>query len=113
MCEEKIMLLSVKFSKMKSITHTLRLSPALRERLKSGSMRPRRDAGLPDKRLPGKRKGKLKEKGECMCVASSTYFEILPPFPANNHSVVTLSGPDLSMWLLCERKKFYPYKEPH
>lgn len=96
------MLLSVKFSKMKSITHTLRLSPALRERLKSGSMRPRRDAGLPDKRLPGKRKGKLKEKGECMCVASSTYFEILPPFPADNHSVVTLSGPDLSMWLLCE-----------
>lgn len=47
MCEEKRMLratlkelLSVKFSKMKSITHTLWLSPALGERLKSGSMRP-------------------------------------------------------------------------
>ena len=101
MREEKIMLLSVKFSKMKSITHTLRLSPALRERLKSGSMRPRRDAGLPDKGLPGKRKGKLKEKLSS-CVASSTYFEILPPFPANNDSVVTLSRPDLSMRLLCE-----------
>lgn len=29
-----------------------------------------------------------------MYVASSTYFSILPSFPVNNCSAVTLSGPD-------------------
>lgn len=58
----------------------------------AGYLRPRRDAGLIEKRPLGKTKGKLKGE-DAYYVASSTYFAILPPFLVNNNSAVTLSGP--------------------
>lgn len=38
--------------------------------------------------------GRQAERRGYVSVASSTYFSILPSFPVNNHSAVTLSGLD-------------------